>query len=49
MRQHLFIIDYSMKPDVLIVGAGPVGLFTAIEMKLHNPALQIKILDRNKE
>lgn len=48
MRQHFFG-DYSMKPDVLIVGAGPVGLFTAIEMKLHQPALQIKILDRNKE
>ena len=39
----------SMKPDVVLVGAGPVGLFTAIEMKLHNPLLQIKILDRNKE
>lgn len=38
-----------MKPDIVIVGAGPVGLFTAIEMKLLNPDLQIKILDRNKE
>lgn len=36
-----------MNPNVLIVGAGPVGLFTAIEMKLHNPDLQIKILERN--
>jgi 2-polyprenyl-6-methoxyphenol hydroxylase-like FAD-dependent oxidoreductase len=38
-----------MNPEILIVGAGPVGLFTAIEMKLLNPALKIKILDRNKE
>ncbi len=38
-----------MNPDVVIVGAGPVGLFTAIEMKLLNPALKIKILDRNNE
>ncbi|RUR10849.1 NAD(P)/FAD-dependent oxidoreductase [Legionella sp. km772] len=38
-----------MNPDVLIVGAGPVGLFTAIEMKLHNPRLNITILERNEE
>jgi 2-polyprenyl-6-methoxyphenol hydroxylase-like FAD-dependent oxidoreductase len=38
-----------MNPDIVLVGAGPVGLFTAIEMKLHNPSLNIKILDRNKE
>lgn len=38
-----------MYPDVLIVGAGPVGLFTAIETKLLNPKLHIKILERNNE
>jgi flavin-dependent dehydrogenase len=38
-----------MRPDVLIVGAGPVGLFTAIEAKLHNPDLEIKVLERNEE
>ncbi|WP_157010333.1 FAD-dependent monooxygenase family protein [Legionella fallonii] len=38
-----------MNPDVVIVGAGPVGLFTAIEMMLLNPTLKIKIIDRNKE
>ena len=38
-----------MNPDVVLIGAGPVGLFTAIEMKLHNPDLNIKILERNKE
>ncbi len=38
-----------MNPDVLIVGAGPVGLFTAIEMKLLNPSLNIKILERNEQ
>ncbi|KTD57556.1 FAD-dependent oxidoreductase [Legionella shakespearei] len=38
-----------MNPDVVLVGAGPVGLFTAIELKCHNPALQIKVLERNNE
>jgi 2-polyprenyl-6-methoxyphenol hydroxylase-like FAD-dependent oxidoreductase len=38
-----------MNPDVVLVGAGPVGLFTAIELKLHNPALRIKVLERNNE
>lgn len=38
-----------MNPDVIIVGAGPVGLFTAIELKLLNPNLNIQILERNKQ
>lgn len=38
-----------MNPDVLIVGAGPVGLFTAIEMKTINPNLKIKIVERNEK
>jgi flavin-dependent dehydrogenase len=38
-----------MSLGVLIVGAGPVGLFTAIEAKLHNPDLEIKVLERNEE
>ena len=38
-----------MNPDVVLVGAGPVGLFTAIEAKLRNPDLKIKVLERNKE
>lgn len=40
---------HPMNPDIVVVGAGPIGLFTAIEMKLHNPALQIKIVERNKQ
>lgn len=39
----------NMIPDVLVVGAGPVGLFTAIETKLSNPDLDIKIIERNTE
>jgi 2-polyprenyl-6-methoxyphenol hydroxylase-like FAD-dependent oxidoreductase len=36
-------------PDVIFVGAGPVGLFTAIQAKLHNPALNIQMFERNEE
>lgn len=40
------IID---SPEVIFVGAGPVGLFTAIQAKLHNPDLQIQMFERNNE
>ncbi len=32
--------------DLLIIGAGPVGLKTAIEMKLRDPALSILMLEK---
>ncbi|RUR13277.1 NAD(P)/FAD-dependent oxidoreductase [Legionella sp. km772] len=38
-----------MKPDVIFVGAGPVGLYTAIQAKLYNPALTILMLERDSE
>ncbi|MGQ3891986.1 FAD-dependent oxidoreductase [Legionella sp. CNM-4043-24] len=34
-------------PDVIFIGAGPVGLYTAIQARLHNPALQIKMFERS--
>lgn len=36
-------------PDVVFVGAGPVGLYTAIQAKLYNPALKILMIDRHQE
>ncbi|KTC97648.1 FAD-dependent oxidoreductase [Legionella erythra] len=38
-----------MKPDILVVGAGPIGLLSAIEAKLHNPKANIVLFERNKE
>ena len=35
-----------MNNDVVIVGAGPAGLFCAYELITHNPNLQITILDK---
>jgi|GEM_PF-1895880 len=35
-------------PDIIFIGAGPVGLFTAIQAKLHNPTLNIKMFERNE-
>uniref|UniRef100_A0A7S2U5Q7 FAD-binding domain-containing protein n=1 Tax=Lotharella oceanica TaxID=641309 RepID=A0A7S2U5Q7_9EUKA len=37
------------RPDVVIVGAGPVGLFTAIQLKLRDPSLNILMLEKYKE
>ena len=35
-----------MKYDVVIVGAGPAGLFTAYELLEKNSKLKVAILDR---
>ena len=35
-----------MKYDVIIVGAGPCGIFTAMEMKKMNPEKKIIILEK---
>jgi len=35
--------------DVLIVGAGPMGIFTAFELKVRNPALQVLLIDKGRE
>src|SRR5690348_13576714 len=34
---------------VVIVGAGPVGLYTAIQLKLYNPDIDIEILEKYSE
>lgn len=36
----------KMKYDVIIIGAGPAGLFSAYELITKNPKLKIAILDR---
>ena len=35
-----------MKYDVVIVGAGPAGLFNAYELITNNPKLKIAILEK---
>lgn len=36
-------------PDVLFIGGGPVGLWTAIQTKLHNHSLKVVILEKHQE
>lgn len=36
------------KYDVCIIGAGPGGIFTALELLEHNPGLKIVMLDKGK-
>jgi len=36
-------------PDVLIVGAGPVGLWTAVQTKLRNRNLVVEVLEKHAE
>jgi 2-polyprenyl-6-methoxyphenol hydroxylase-like FAD-dependent oxidoreductase len=36
----------NLIPKVLVVGAGPVGLWTAVQAKLLNPELPITVLER---
>ena len=37
-----------MKYDVIIIGAGPAGLFTAYELITNNSNLNILLLDEGK-
>ena len=32
-------------PDIIFIGAGPVGLWTAIQIRLLNPAVEIKMFE----
>lgn len=36
-------------PDIIFIGAGPVGLFTAIQVKLQNPELNILMFEKYAE
>ncbi len=36
------------KVDVLIIGAGPAGIFTALELSKHNANLKILIIDKGR-
>ena len=36
----------EFKPQVIFIGAGPVGLWVAIQLKLHFPKLRILMLDK---
>ena len=38
-----------MKHDVIIVGAGPAGIFTAYELLQHNPELKILMFEKGHE
>jgi len=38
-----------MKHDVIIVGAGPAGIFTAYELLQHNPNLKILMFEKGHE
>lgn len=39
--------SYYAPQDLVIVGAGLMGLWTALELKKHRPSLRITILERN--
>jgi hypothetical protein len=36
-------------PQIIFIGAGPVGLFTAIQVKLHDPKLDIVMFEKYEE
>lgn len=39
-------VDFSEKKNVVVVGGGPVGLYTAIVMKILKPDYEIKVLEK---
>jgi hypothetical protein len=41
--------ELETKPDVVIVGAGPVGLVTAIELKTRDPNCTVLIVEKHPE
>lgn len=43
-EEHFWFADY----DFIIVGAGIVGLSTALNLKLKKPTLKIAVIDRNR-
>lgn len=39
--------ETSYDAKVVIVGAGPVGLWVAVQLKLHNPFLAVTVLEKH--
>ena len=37
------------KSDIIIIGAGPGGIFTALELTKERPELKIEVLEAGKE
>lgn len=44
-----FMSESSLEYNIIIIGAGPAGLATAIQAKRHNPNLKIIILEKGAE
>lgn len=42
-------VGKAEKPDVIFIGAGPTGLWTAIQLKLHSPNLNILMFEKYSE
>lgn len=38
-----------MEPDIIFIGAGPIGLLGAIQLKLQCPEIEIKMFEKYKE
>ena len=39
--------ESTIKPDVITLGAGPVGLWTTIQLKLRNPEKSFVIFEKS--
>lgn len=48
MIKLILIMNFS-KYDVIIVGTGPAGIFTALELVKHKKALKILLIDKGKD
>lgn len=49
MQSEMKIPETAHKPDVIIIGAGPCGLWTAIQIKLQHPQANITIFEKYQE